>query len=36
MSQVPPELLEVYREYEAVRPMVSEPFVLYSPAKVRM
>ncbi len=36
MSQFPPELLEVYREYEAVRPMVSEPFVLYSPARVRM
>ena len=35
-AMLPPELLEAYRDYEALRPLVSEPFVLYSPTRIRM
>jgi len=33
-SQVPPELLQAYEEYRRVRPLVSEPFVAYTPVRV--
>jgi|WetSurMetagenome_2_1015567.scaffolds.fasta_scaffold02414_11 protease IV len=36
LSQLPPELVQIYRDYESIRPMASEPFVLYTPARVRM
>jgi protease IV len=36
LSHLPPELVQIYRDYESIRPMASEPFVLYTPARVRM
>ena len=36
LSRIPPELMQVYQEFEALKPLVSEPFVLYSPARIRM
>jgi len=36
LAVIPPELLQVYREYETLRPLVSEPFMLYSPTRIRM
>lgn len=35
-AMLPPELLQAYRDYEAMRPLVSEPFVLYAQTRVRM
>jgi protease-4 len=35
-SEVPPELWQLYQEYEQVRPLVSEPFSLYTPIRVTM
>ncbi|MGC8723127.1 MAG: signal peptide peptidase SppA [Acidobacteriota bacterium] len=35
-SEVPPELWQLYQEYEQVRPLVSEPFSLYTPFRVTM
>ena len=33
-SELPPELLQAYEEYRRVRPLVSEPFVAYTPVRV--
>jgi protease-4 len=35
-SEVPPELWQLYQDYERVRPLVSEPFSLYTPIRVTM
>ncbi len=35
-SEVPPELWQLYQEYERVRPLVSEPFSLYTPIRLTM
>ncbi len=36
VSKLPPELYEAYQNYEALRPLASEPFVLYTPVKVHL
>lgn len=36
LAVIPPELLQVYGEYEALRPLAAEPFMLYSPTRIRM
>ncbi len=36
LSKLPPELYEAYQEYQAIKPLTSEPFLLYTPVKVHM
>ncbi len=35
-SGLPPELLKVYQDYQSIKPLVSEPFVLYTEQRVKM
>jgi protease-4 len=36
LGQMPPELLEVYEEYQRIKPLASEPLILYAPVRIRM
>ncbi len=35
-SGLPPELLKVYQDYQSIKPLVSEPLVLYTEQRVKM
>ncbi len=36
IAVLPPELLQAYRDYEAMRPLAAEPFALYATMRIRM